>query len=241
MTAPFPMTWVPSPNHYHGRGGVELDTIVMHYDVNPRDEQATARLFQKSRNSAHFCVGRDAGVAQCVDVDDAAWHAGDGGKSRIPSAAQIDAALKSGNLSVPIGQVPPQSMRMNQRSIGIEQGNMGWGKGGPNPYVYGIHRNPACRSTQWESWNVELIDRSVELVRWLKQIRPTIRFLTGHEDVCHSDTIGDDPNTPEVEKKSGGKTDPGAVFPWERFRGLGLIRVFYDFHNHCWVIDPGTV
>lgn len=241
---PFPIRWIPSPHHYRGRAGVELDALVMHYDVVRREpgEVTTGRVFRGSQEkSAHFGIGRGAGVAQYVDVDDGAFHAGDGGDSRMPTSEQIRAAIADDSRFVPIGEVPRAPRFMNRRSVGIEQSNRGWAPRGPNPYVRARHRNPACPSETWETWTEPQLVAALELAKWLRAIRPSIWLITGHEDVCHADTLGDITETPEVERKIGGKTDPGPLYPWQAFIAAGFTRVYYDFTRHGWVIDDGGI
>lgn len=227
-------TQIPSPNHNAGRKGVVVDTLVMHYTAGPGDEEAVARLFADPEReaSAHFVVGRTGGVVQCVDTDHTAWHAGDHGVARIPRAEQIEACA-TGDV-VPIGDVPRASRMLNRRSIGIEFCNAGWSTFGRNAYVEARHRNPACSKHIWESYTDRQIASGVALASALVKVHPTIKYLCGHEDATHMETIGDVTATPEVERKAGGKTDPGPLFRWQAFDGLGLVRVRYDFQRHGW-------
>jgi N-acetyl-anhydromuramyl-L-alanine amidase AmpD len=202
----------------------------MHYTAGKGEPRSVARLFAMPRveRSAHLIVGRDPVVAQCVDLDDAAFHAGDGGRSRFPRAAQIDACE-----FVPLGAVPHMAREVNCRSVGIEVCNRGWAPRGRNPYVTARHANPASRSTSWESFNVEQLDAIAETVSTLLMLRPTIRFVTAHEDVTNQYTLGDNPSTEAIEKTPGGKTDIGAVFPWEVLPSK-LIRVRFDYERIGW-------
>lgn len=225
-----PLIWLPSPHHYRGRKGHTVDVLVMHYTAGVGDARATARVFSmRSRQaSAHFIEGRDGDEVQCVDCDDAAWHAGDG---RIPLTPQLETAIAIGTYFVPLVKVPPAPKVLNCRSIGIEVCNRGWAKRGPNPYAEARHRNPASRETRWESYSNEQIDRAIARVKWLKERFPTLKWICGHEDATHHDTLG------EV----GGKLDPGPLFPWAVFTALGLKRVAYDFQRHGWKIENGAV
>lgn len=223
------LLWLPSPHHYRGRNGHTPDLLVQHYTAGRGNAQATARVFQmRSRQaSAHFIEGRLGDEAQCVDCDDAAWHAGDSGKSRFPSSVQIDMAIADGSLFVPLAEVPHVPKLVNERSFGIEWCNRGWAPRGPNPYAEARHRNPACRSKLWESFSDVQIDAGLQRVKWLRGRYPSMRFMCGHEDVTNQETI----------EAVGGKTDPGPLFPWAPFQALGLIRVKYNYERHGWEIE----
>jgi N-acetyl-anhydromuramyl-L-alanine amidase AmpD len=107
---------------------VWVDTVVMHFTAGRGDADSTARLFANPKRgaSAHFCVGRDGKVVQCVSVKNTAWHAGDG---KFPSAEQLESGV------VIADEVKRVARVMNRRSIGIELCNRGFASGGRNPYV----------------------------------------------------------------------------------------------------------
>lgn len=219
------MLWIPSPNHYEGRGGIDVDTLVIHYTAGKGNARAAALAFADSDRdaSAHFTIGRPAhDVVQCVDLDDGAWHAGDGGRSRIPTPEQL-AALDF----VPLAEVPPLPKNLNRRSVGVELCNCGFAEGGPNPYVHAKHRNPASHAMSWESYTNAQIESLLSLIPPLRAKFPALQYVTAHEDVCHKDTLG----------AVGGKLDVGPLFPWETLRVTGLRRVSYDFKAHGWRVD----
>lgn len=203
----------PSPNRYEGRDRT-VDTIVMHYTASKGSASAVAALFaQPSRKaSAHFVVGRDGVVWECVDLADGAWHAGDG---RFPSTVQL---TRPTGTYIPYTEVPKKPRDVNMRSIGIEVVNAGWLEGGPSPYGNARHRNPASRSTKWESYAEKQIEAVRNLVGWCVQQVPTLKWITGHEDVTNRFTLG----------KTGGKLDPGPLFPWATVT-QSLRRVMFDF------------
>jgi len=226
------LLWIPSPHHYRGRLGVVVDTLVMHYTAGRGNAKATAAVFQapSRQASAHFIEGRDGDEVQCVDVDDAAWHAGDGGHARLPTMKQVEVAVAIGTRFVPLAQVPPAPKVMNCRSVGIEVCNRGWAPRGSNPYGEARHRNPASHETKWESYSDAQIDSAIARVKWLMQRFPSLKLITGHEDITHRDTLGE----------PGAKLDPGPLFPWAVFQALGLLRVKYDFQRHGWAIENGA-
>lgn len=87
--SPFPSPWknpgfkkfvfVASPNYNRRPDGPNtvVDTVVLHATVTPTLEK-TAEWFYttKSEVSAHFVIGRDGSIVQCVSTYDRAWHAG---------------------------------------------------------------------------------------------------------------------------------------------------------------------
>jgi N-acetyl-anhydromuramyl-L-alanine amidase AmpD len=68
------MTWIPSPNYWRGRNGKDVSGIVYHGTAGPNAAQWFANL--ASQVSAHFVISKDGSIAQCVDIDNSAWHAG---------------------------------------------------------------------------------------------------------------------------------------------------------------------
>lgn len=224
MTGVLNPPMIPSPHHYRGRDDHEVDLLVVHYTAGIGDAQSTARLFAdpKRKASAHYVVGRDGEVVQCVKLTDAAWHAGDGGKSRFPARFQLDGAD-----FVPLDDVGWAAKVVNCRSIGIEICNRGWAKKGPNKYIAARHRNPASTSRLWESYSQPQLDALRALVEKLCAEVPTLRWVTGHEDVTNARTIG----------KPGAKLDPGPAFPW-RMLPSTLTRVLFDFERNGWRKDP---
>jgi N-acetyl-anhydromuramyl-L-alanine amidase AmpD len=174
--------------HHNPRYGVEPDLLVMHYSAGPGDELALGRFFEvgKRKASAHFGVGRPGGVAQYVALDRDALHCG-------PSSFQ-------------------GKPRCGRRSIGVELCNRGYG----GTAFTGRHRNPGSVSTSWEPYPEAQIVATVQLLAELKHAIPTLRYVTGHEDIRH------------------GKLDPGPAWPWERLEGLGLQRWWWDFGTKAW-------
>lgn len=217
------LAWLPSPHCYRGRSGTTVDLVVVHYTAGRGDENAAARLFASPtrKASAHFVVGRTGGVVQCVDTDDTAWHAGDSGRARVPEAWQLDDANGAHVLLEEVRALPRHN---NLRSIGVELCNRGWAPRGPGRYATARHRNPASRSTLWESYPDEQIDSLRRLVARLQAEHPSLRYVTGHEDCTHEDTLGE----------PGAKLDPGPLFPWRTLTSLGLKRIAYDFDAHAW-------
>lgn len=71
------MTLCPSP-HWGSRRS-PISAVVIHHTGKPTDPlEGVVEWFQNpmSRVSAHYVVGRDGGIAQCVPEERVAWHAG---------------------------------------------------------------------------------------------------------------------------------------------------------------------
>lgn len=216
---------VPSPNRYDVRDR-EVDLVVIHYTAGRGNALSTAALFAKRKASAHFVIGRDGQIVQCVDLDDAAWHAGDG---RFPSHEQLTDCIPNGTV-IQAREVPKKPRDVNMRSIGIELCNCGWAEGG-REYVEARHRNPASKSKKWEVFPSTQIEALRSLLDYLTDELPSLLWVTGHEDVTHRYTLG----------KPGGKLDPGPAFEgaagWE-IAGRTLHRVAFNFEKKGWVVCP---
>lgn len=215
---------IPSPKRGRGRfaaGAIwSPDVIVLHYTAGRNDARTVARMFAThSRSaSAHYVVGRDGAIVQCVDLDDTSWHAGDG---RLPHAERLAKQDR-----IPVKLMHDRAGVLNARSIGIEICNRGWAPRGRNPYGTAKHRNPDVRSTLWESYTDAQVEAVRELVGGLVEALPTLKYITAHEDVTHDDVLG----------KTGGKTDIGPMWPWSVLDDCGLARVRYDFAAHEWEV-----
>jgi N-acetylmuramoyl-L-alanine amidase len=191
--------WIPAAKR-GSRNNTPIELFVFHYTAGRGDETALGKLFSTGIRpaSAHFGVGRTGGVAQYVDTDRDAWHAG---------------------TSSFMGKAP-----VGDRSIGIEICNAGWrGKG-----FEGAHRNPRCKALEWESYRPAQIEALHVLCTELIEAHPTLRYITGHEDIQN-------PGTAPVR---GSKVDPGPAFPWHAFTDLGLTIMQWDFATKQWKEGP---
>lgn len=74
------MLWYPSPNHDERPPGTAIDMIVVHGTESPGVDAALpiAKYFASRRSgvSAHYVIGKDGVIIQCVPDALAAWHAG---------------------------------------------------------------------------------------------------------------------------------------------------------------------
>lgn len=70
---------MPSPNFGPRRNGLRPSLIVLHYTAMASFEAASERLCDTAAEvSAHYLIGRDGTLAQLVDEEMRAWHAGAG-------------------------------------------------------------------------------------------------------------------------------------------------------------------
>ena len=201
------------------------DLLVMHYTAGTGDAEKVGNLFAlpSRQASAHFAIGRDGGVVQCVPLDDAAWHAGDHGNSRFPLESELVDGV------APLATVERRPKLVNRRSVGIELCNLGYGVGigakrvPDDRIVEGVrHRNPRSHSTTWERFPTAQTESLTKLVAEIVAEVPTLKFVCGHEDVTHYDVA------------NGSKLDPGPAFPWECLTSSRLARVLYDFEARAW-------
>jgi len=199
---------------YHSsRASAQVEVVVLHYTAGRSNALGLANFFARGsrKASAHFGVGRPGEVVQMVDLNDAAWHAG---KSSF------------------MGKSPVGNM-----SVGIEICNVGWAymdKIAAENKFSGEHRNPACRAELWEKFTREQVASVQKLLVELKEAIPTIKYVTGHEDIR---------NTITVPSLRGSKTDPGPAFPWQTLAtdSIGLERWAMDFDTKKWIYVPEGV
>jgi len=166
------------------RGGVVVDAVVLHWTAGRGEPDDLARYFASTTRQAsyHLAVGRNGDVLQLVPLDRAAWHAGDG---------RLD------------------GVRPNPRSVGVALCNRGPWPQAPDELAFiGPHPKPGVRSTRWEAYPRAQVEALVDVLRWLVTQLPTLRLITGHEDVAR------------------GKIDPGPALPWDALPldALGLTR-----------------
>lgn len=75
------VTWLASPNFDARPEGAAIDMIVIHDTETPgvRDARTIWRHFasERSRVSAHYIIGKDGEIVQCVPDELRAWHTGE--------------------------------------------------------------------------------------------------------------------------------------------------------------------
>lgn len=227
---------LPSPNHSARRGCI-IDTLIFHWTGGVREPEAVARVDYRRKDehnvSAHVTIGR-AGlrdIVQSVSFKRAAWAAG--GTRFLRNEDLVDGYAKRGRLWMP---------NTNCRSINIEVCNMGWLVGDRLKRAErhgfdmceGHHRNPASRKELWEEYTNAQLEAIPVVAAWLKEQVPTLRYITGHEDILnnqHKHTKGR-----KKGKGIGAKLDPGPDFPWwETKWPKGMWPVRWDYSDRDWV------
>lgn len=259
------MTWIfpeserlPSPNINRGRLRIQPDVFVVHFAVDgdqsgdeeeidqfsteygmsfaerdrSHDCMDVARLFAKKERKAstHFVWGRDGSKVQCVQTDDTAWGAG-GGAFPVSGVGPLEKA---------------RAGAMNRRAVQGELCNAGFKvetlrvpfaeRSRPMP-----HPGNTFKDMTWELYPHRQIETFLYTLALCRQVCPSLRWITGHEDVVNSHTISAKYGWPKDRdaKRFGGKVDPGPAFPWDEIeqdiREMGYTPVKYDFKTRGWV------
>lgn len=198
-------TWMEA-KHKSSRRGREPTIIVLHYTAGKGDADALGRFFARGNReaSAHFGVSRepeDNGVQiyQYVDTEDNAWHAG---KSKFRGRGIV-----------------------GWRSIGVEICNQGSAYSKDYDIYPGRHRNPASKAEKWEPYRWTQQKAIEELCAKLKKAHPTLKYITGHEDIRNNQVL------PELK---GSKTDPGPGFYWSTTDFGTLEQWHWSFKRKIW-------
>lgn len=176
-----------SPHFWKGR--TATDCLVLHYTANESLAEAVAMMRARGV-SAHYIVGIDGETRRLVRERDRAWHAGQSawnGKDQV-----------------------------NQRSIGIELVNFGWGEALEQGHIRrtedgeqrlaasppGAVRDdrPASAGFVWAAFPEAQMLAVLELVR----------AVVGRQKLDPTQVIGHEHIAP------GRKRDPGPAFPWPR-------------------------
>jgi len=194
------------------RDGVTLDTVAVHWTAGSGDASTAARYF-RTRHS--FPDG--------VRLPRASYGYTLGRDSQIVQLVPDDRAAwhaGDGDGALWDGQVsgPRPGRRFNLRSIGVALCNAG-----PLPEERGgtpaRHPKPGIDWRSYEPFPQPQIAALAALLAHLVTRHPTLQFVCGHEDI------------------TGGKGDPGPLFPWEALDlpSLGLRRVRRLWPGKTWV------
>lgn len=223
------MTWLtedwiegnPLSSNFSDRpDGEEIDAIVLHYTAGGDYIKSSWEWFNDpaAQGSAHFIVGREGQIVQCVPITKKAWHAG---RSHMMRNAELVADV-------------------NKFSIGIEIANFGLLiKDGDEFYVergrrlkrykrekygepiYGklIFDDGKTVEGYWEPYGDAQRKAVVKLCALLvKEFNIVPERIVGHEDIA---------------MPLGRKTDPGPAWPWVLF-GEELAE---ELGGYMWVAD----
>jgi N-acetyl-anhydromuramyl-L-alanine amidase AmpD len=97
-----------APANYGARGSATIDTIVIHTtQAGPNETAVRAAdimaLFADPAQqiSAHFVVGQDGQIWQCVPLDRAAWHAGHAGANRRSVGIECEGDCRDSEMWTP--------------------------------------------------------------------------------------------------------------------------------------------
>lgn len=249
-------SWIPgisdfavasSPNANTSRYGVTPTVVMIHCTDGSGDADSVGRLFaRRSREaSSTFSIGRPGEVRQHVPIPWTAWDAGGG---HLPSDEELEQAVLDGQ---PIKHDPSRhgSPSINRRSISFELCNRAIVRGAALDRVKrdgmlfeGRSRNPACRKTKWESYTEAQALSLLQMLGWITTQVPTLRWITGHEDVF-SILMPGGVTKAKSGRELGSKVDPGPAYdaqihPKLPLRSLNLHRVRYEHRARQWVVDP---
>ena len=216
---------IKSPNH-SSRAGARVRMIVLHYTA---DSGGAVSWFKKreARVSSHYVVLADGQVIQMVDLDRAAWHA---------------------------GQPPPryEEIKPNRSSVGIEVVNWGLVTPRGNGFVTcadsTVPKREVVRMSghYWQRYAAPALASLIELVAWLceetgiptrfmfegqrgferrgRRYRKVPYYLPAGRPGTHSCLA-----TWRFKDNAGicghchitsAKDDPGPHLPWERVLGI---------------------
>lgn len=90
----------------------------------------------------------------------------------------------------------------NARAIGVELVNTG-------RYPHWLARDAQRMDEPYPDVQIQAL---VELLRWLAQRYPALRYIEGHEDLDTATEAASDDPAVQVQRKR----DPGPLFPWPR-------------------------
>ena len=115
------------PEFSHGGKGAEHQKYIMLHDTeSDADPQSIVSYWASSGNlvAAHFVVGKDGTIVQCVPLDEIAHHAGYGDAGHNAYYGVEDESRDDMLGSAPIGSWAPD-YGMNSYSVGIEMVHVG--------------------------------------------------------------------------------------------------------------------
>lgn len=185
--------------------------IVMHYTAGPSLESAIRTLTHPKRwASAHFIVDKDGTVAQLVETDRIAWHAGksvytdeDGERWRGLNSHSIGIEfVNAGKLLRSQSQIGNMGYRtwwgasVNDTDVFIDDDYFIVGK----RYEKTTHK----QGVAFERFTANQIESGLSICYALLE-QYNMQDILGHSDIAYP---------------QGRKIDPGPAFPIEKFRNL---------------------
>jgi N-acetylmuramoyl-L-alanine amidase len=199
--------FVPSPNH-SSRGGLEVVGTVIHYTADGPEWNPIRWLADAAaRASAHFVIERDGQITRLVSLRRKAWHAGysfadyKGSRRRDVSAFTIGVELANAGRLIKNGdRFYWQPGRGDPREFD-----------GPTPIEASLVYPDGTEVVgHWEPFPNIQIDALAALLLKMQGMGygRAAQNLIGHDEI----------SGPDVRTDGRFKTDPGPLFPWQKFQ-----------------------
>lgn len=206
MSEGLTIDFVPSPN-YSDRGGLDVIGTVIHYTADgPEWNPIKWLTMSEAKASAHYIIERDGDIVRLVRLTKKAWHAGnslwtyDGKPMRDVSRYTVGIELANAGKLV----------REDGGDFFWEAGRQLRAYKGPEPVKAELSYDDGPKvAGWWEPYDGRQMDSLQLLLRKLKSIgyEQAAWNLVGHEEI----------SGPAVRGDHRFKTDPGPLFPWDRF------------------------
>jgi N-acetylmuramoyl-L-alanine amidase len=172
----------------HG-GHLVPDSIVLHYTAQTSTDGAVRSLSDPARKvSAHFVLGRDGELVQLVPLNKVAWHAGRSSWKGRSGYNKYSIGIEIVNAG-PLVESPDETYRTWYKKV-IPKDQV--------EYAGSFLSTEA--PLYWHAYTKVQMDACWELCATLIEMYG-IKEIVGHEEIS-----------------PGRKTDPGPVFPLDRFR-----------------------
>lgn len=167
------MDGVQQINSPHISGSIiNPSLLVMHYTATGPDAVATAKFFQNpaAKVSAHFVVGEDGTIIQCVPLNKKAWHAGKSIWRGKPNCNDYSIGIEICNWGVLTRRADGKVYNWKNGVITPDRavearhknGNMGW----------------------WQTYAPEQMAAVERLTMEILKAYPSVKEIVGHEDIA---------------------------------------------------------